>query len=623
MPDWSYRTILRPLMLAMGAERSRRLAVRTLGRLARVPFGPAAIDFLGHMRADGKLRMRFGARELPGPIALGALIDPRGECVNAFARFGAGLIEVGPVAERGTEVVPDWRVDLGGRTITSAATTVVGVDELEANLKRAAVPVAVRIAERDPAAVRRIVRRLQDYAAVFVVETAEQLAAAEGTRPVLLAVNADGPCAPSRVSGVWIRGELARVEACVRAFRAEDPEMLIIAAGVVEPEDARGLLDAGANVAAVDAGLVISGPGLIKRCNEALLSTLPHEEEPEPFSLEAARRAWFWALFLGIGMFAGGLLAIVIASTRVVLPYDESLCGMTRGQLAALNPRLLPFMAHDRVSLAGTMLSIGIFYAALGWFGVRRGAHWAHVTVIVSSAVGFFSFFSFLGFGYFDPFHAFVTAILTQFTLLCMVLPRSAPLPPQPEWRESAAWRRGLWGQLLFIFLGVGLTGAGLVMTLIACTWVFVDTDLAYMRTTAAQLRLSYERLVPLVAHDRASLGGMLIANGITVWLSAQWGFRAGARWLWLALAWGGNIAFASAVAVHVVVGYGAPLHLLPAFAGWVLWNVALALSREWLAETRNDSATMPVEIPQTLSVAGGPFSVNPRPGETAQTTDN
>jgi len=46
-------------------------------------------------------------------------------------------------------------------------------------------------------------------------------------------------------------------------------------------------------------------------------------------------------------------------------------------------------------------------------------------------------------------------------------------------------------------------------------------------------------------AHDRATLGGMLISNGLAVWLAAQWGFRAGARWLWIALAWSGNLAFA------------------------------------------------------------------------------
>jgi len=223
------------------------------------------------------------------------------------------------------------------------------------------------------------------------------------------------------------------------------------------------------------------------------------------------------------------MMAMIVATTRVVLPYDEAMTGMSRAQLASLNPRLLSFMRHDRVSLAGTMLSVGIFYAFLAWFGIRHGSHWAHVTVIVSAAVGFLTFFLFLGFGYFDPFHAFVTAILTQFTLLLMTMQPSPAQPSQPEWRETSAWRRGQWGQLLFILIGAGLSAGGLVISLIGCTSVFVHTDLEFMRITAAQLRVLNERVLPLVAHDRASLGGMLMANGVAIWLSAQWGFRAGA----------------------------------------------------------------------------------------------
>jgi hypothetical protein len=385
-------------------------------------------------------------------------------------------------------------------------------------------------------------------------------------------------------SGVWVRGTTEETVACVRSLRLRlSGEAILVAGGVTEAVDVQRLLDAGADVAAIDAGLICSGPGLVKRCNETLLSAMP-ATEPEPLSLLAARRAWFWGLLLGVAMIAGGLLALVIASTRVVLPYDERMSGLSPAQLDALNPRLLAFMAHDRVSLAGTMISVGIFYVALAWWGIRRGAHWAHVTLIASATVGFLSFFFFLGFGYFDPFHAFVTAILTQFTLLCMAMQTSAPQPPVPELRESGAWRRGMWGQLLFILIGAGLTGAGLVISLIGCTSVFVETDLHFLETTAAQLRQSYETLVPLVAHDRASLGGMLLANGVTVWLSAQWGFRAGNRWLWHALAWGGNIAFACAVVVHIAVGYGAPLHLAPAFLGWLAWNVALALTHAWLS---------------------------------------
>ena len=567
MPDWSYRTVLRPLMLAFGPERARRLATATLATLAKFPFGPAAIDFLGHMRADERLRTRLGGIELAGPIALGSMIDPSGKAVDAFARFGVGLIEVGPVVDNGREqgngLVPEWHVDLEKRAIEASGEITVGVDEVAKNLeaRRSDTPICVRIGTDDPASIARIIQRLQPHAAMFRV--GENLQGID--------------------NGVWLSGDVdtGRI-ASLRSTLGNDA--WIVAGGVTEPEDARRLLDAGASIAVVDAGLVVSGPGLIKRCNEALLARLPASAKPEPLTMDAARRAWFWALLLGVAMFAGGLLAIAIASTRVVLPYDESLSGMTRAELSRLNPRLLAFMAHDRASLAGTMLSIGIFYSALAWSGIRRGAHWAQVTVIASATVGFLTFFFFLGFGYFDPFHAFVTTILGQFTLLCLVLQPSPPQPGVPEWRETAAWRRGQWGQLLFILIGAGLTGAGLMISAIGCTAVFVQTDLEFMRTTREQLHHSYETLVPLVAHDRASLGGMLIANGIAVWLSAQWGFRAGARWLWVALAWGGNIAFACATAVHIVVGYHSPLHLAPALVGWGAWNVALLLTRGWLA---------------------------------------
>lgn len=588
MPDWSYRTVLRPLMLALGAERSRRLATATLRTLGRLPFGVQAIDFLGHMRADPRLRTRVGTLDLAGPVALGALIDPRGEALAAFARFGVGMIEVGPVAETSSQAVPSWRVDVERGSIEGGE-IVAGVDEVARNLVGSAVPVCVHLAKQDGAAVRRIVGRLRAHAAMFVVDPSN-VEDALGEWPVL----SRGAVHP-KAAGVWLRGDATAVREVAAADR------IVVAAGARNPAEVRELLDAGANVAVVDAGLVCSGPGLIKRCNEALLSAKYGRSfdfaqddtgvAQDDSVLDAARRSWFWAVVMGVSMFGGGLLAAVIASTRVVLPYDESLCGLTRAQMAAVNPRLLPFMAHDRVSLAGVMLSIGIFYTALGWRGVRRGAHWAQVAVIASATIGALSFFSFLGFGYFDPFHAFVTAILTQFLLLCMVLPPSPAQPPAPEWREDGAWRRGQWGQLLFILLGIGITGAGAVITIVGCTRVFVETDLAFMRTTAAQLALSYERLVPLVAHDRASLGGMLIANGICVWLSAQWGFRRGERWLWLALAWGGNVAFACAVAVHLVVGYDEFLHLTPAFLGWFVWNLALMLTRPWLSDGSRKAA--------------------------------
>src|SRR6516162_7782976 len=196
--------------------------------------------------------------------------------------------------------------------------------------------------------------------------------------------------------------------------------------------------------------------------HDALPSSAPIENWP---TVSPAETSWFWALLLGISMFVGGLLALVIASTSVVLPYDETFSGLTRAQLAAINDRLLYFMAHDRVSLAGTMIAVGVLYVQLAFFGIRRGRCWARVTVLVSAFAGFGSFFLFLGFGYFDPFHAFVTAIL--FPLLLLALhsgpsPRVQAVPPnlREDWRR----RWGLWGRLLFGLQGTALIGAGLVI---------------------------------------------------------------------------------------------------------------------------------------------------------------
>jgi hypothetical protein len=289
-------------------------------------------------------------------------------------------------------------------------------------------------------------------------------------------------------------------------------------------------------------------------------------------------------------MLLGGLLALGIAATRVVLPYDEALAGMTREQLAAVNPRLLAFMAHDRVTLAGTMVSVGALYLGLSLSGIRRGLHWARMAVLSSAFSGFGSFFLFLGFGYFDPFHAFVTAVLFQFLLHGLQARLSAAaVPPPPNLHDDWRWRRSLWGQLLFVVQGGVLVVAGLVIAVIGMTSVFVPEDLEFMQTTAEVLAAANPRLVPLVAHDRATFGGMLIACGIAVLLPALWGYRQGARWLWWTLLAGGTAGYAAAIGVHLAVGYTNLWHLAPAFAGAALLAAGLVLSFPYLCR---DAAT-------------------------------
>src|SRR5262249_36036507 len=103
---------------------------------------------------------------------------------------------------------------------------------------------------------------------------------------------------------------------------------------------------------------------------------------------------------------------MLIAATRVILPYDEAFVRLDKDAVHAVNPRLLGSLTPDRVSLAGAMIATGVLYLGLSLGGIRRGLPWAWQAVFASAIVGFASFFLFLLYGYLDPFHAFGTAIL-------------------------------------------------------------------------------------------------------------------------------------------------------------------------------------------------------------------
>jgi dihydroorotate dehydrogenase len=285
-------------------------------------------------------------------------------------------------------------------------------------------------------------------------------------------------------------------------------------------------------------------------------------------------------------MLVGGVLAWAVAATRVVLPYDEAFLGLDRVNLTLINARLLAFMAHDRVALAGTMLSIGVLYAGLAGWGVRDGARWAWRVVVGSAAVGFASFFLFLGFGYFDPLHAAVSVPLLVLFLLGL---RNAPPPgavgsAYPSLRNDRRWHLALWGQLTFVSLGVGLIAAGAAIATIGVGGVLVPEDVHFLGAPAEALRAANARLLPLVAHDRAGFGGALVSDGICVLLTSLWGFRRGARWVWWMLLLSGVPGFGAALGVHLAIGYLELTHVAPAIVGAILFSLGLTLSHAYLS---------------------------------------
>lgn len=406
-------------------------------------------------------------------------------------------------------------------------------------------------------------------------------------------VHADSPFAGWLLNFDDVDQAVDGLPAMVRRLSVNaDQELTIVRAKVCEPYDALRLRQAGADVVLLDEGLPVAGPGLPKRINAAELATQRAALKASTAfdaagcpQIPAPQQSWLWGLLLGIALTLGGIMALAIGSTRVVLPYDEEFLGMLREEICAINPQLLPFMSHDRVTLAGTMLALGPLYCLLAWFADRTGQHWAKVAWVASAFIGFFSFFSFLGFGYFDPFHAFISVVLFQLTLFGLRSDQQPYRLVEYDLHNSSRWRRALWGQLLMVIHGAAILIAGVVISGFGMTTVFVSQDLEFMNTTRDALLSANPRLVPLVAHDRASFGGMLLATGLTVLLTALWGWQRGRRWLWWSLAFTGTTAYGCALAIHWSVGYTSLVHLLPAYGGLAALWLSLLLSRGWMFE--------------------------------------
>src|SRR5437667_9797737 len=66
----------------------------------------------------------------------------------------------------------------------------------------------------------------------------------------------------------------------------------------------------------------------------------------------------------------------------------QTLNGITRDNLNALNPAIMHYIGHLHVATAGFIAATGIAVAALSWYGVRRGEWWAGIAAVVSPVVG-------------------------------------------------------------------------------------------------------------------------------------------------------------------------------------------------------------------------------------------
>ena len=280
--------------------------------------------------------------------------------------------------------------------------------------------------------------------------------------------------------------------------------------------------------------------------------------------------------------FSGGF-AIFLAATGEFLPQDVHYLGMTAGDLCRLaGCRIVDFMIHDRAAWGGSLFGIGVIYAWVILFPLRRGDAWAWWLLALSGSIGFLTFLAYLGYGYLDTWHGLGTLLLVPVFVAGLwktrhrrvgVSVRELLRPAAPLFDRS---RRGL-GRLVLIAGAAGSAGGGLLILGIGVTDIFVPEDLEFMGRSAGELRSIDDRLVPLMAHDRAGFGGAVLTLSLTT-LGCLWKNRL-TRDLWQAVAIAGGASLSAAIGVHFIVGYTDIWHLLPALSAAAALVIGLTIA--------------------------------------------
>ena len=86
-------------------------------------------------------------------------------------------------------------------------------------------------------------------------------------------------------------------------------------------------------------------------------------------------------LAMAVGMIGAGMTIQVIGMTHVFVETDLAFMGLDRGQLDAINPRLIPLIAHDRAGFGGATATAGLLTFASVWWGTPSRSLWQALLV--------------------------------------------------------------------------------------------------------------------------------------------------------------------------------------------------------------------------------------------------
>lgn len=286
----------------------------------------------------------------------------------------------------------------------------------------------------------------------------------------------------------------------------------------------------------------------------------------------------------GLGLILAGCFGLFLAISGEFLPHDERFLGMTAKDLCAMHGcRVVHFMIHDRASLGGALVGLGLLYLWLVASPLRQNQAWSWWVLLITGLVGAASFFGYLAYGYLDYWHAAASTVLLGGQAIGLVrvwrmLPgrKGIDCLLKSCYHPPLASPAGL-GRACLLVTACGMTAGGLVILVAGMTCVFVPQDIKYLGVSVAELNGLNPRLVPLIAHDRAGFGGVVCCVGLAMFLCLWCGTPSRALWEVLLLV--GVVGFGTAITVHPAIGYDDPVHLGPAVAGAAAYLAGLSLS--------------------------------------------
>ncbi|CAG9622172.1 Dihydroorotate dehydrogenase (quinone) [Sutcliffiella rhizosphaerae] len=579
MPDWSYHGIFSPFLRKLPAKTSREFIHRGMNTIASLPFnlGHHIINFLGREETHSSLEKRQLGAVFINPMGLSGKVDPLLSGTRAFSNLGFGFLEVGPITRYQTESTTAPKVNIEAKTILFSDESVSYESALQILIKLPKKqPLFARL-EGTPTEINEMAKGLEPFVDGFIVSTPDIHSFSE--KSILLSTSNLAPSTLSPFHGIVLEESegMEKLLQQVRYLKTIGYKGTIITSGgVMEPVHGLHLLDAGADLIMLREGYVFSGPGLPKRIKEVLLQRSNYFYPPPS--------GWFSYWLFGLFILLGGILALLFSLTSIILPYDEFFLGMKKEDIWAFNERIMLFMAHDRMTLAGTMISGGIVYMQLAKFGVKQHLKWAKQAIDVAAILGFLGIFAFIGYGYFDWLHLLFWLILLPFYVYGFWKTRSLiGTPTSPNLYNDRIWKIGIYGQLSFVLLGFSFVIGGIIISIIGVSSVFVQTDLQYICMPPEMLESFNANLIPVLAHDRAGFGSALLSVGLLVLMLGLWRYQQGNRWVWWTYLIGGIPAFFAGVYIHFAIGYTTFIHLAPAYFALVLYVTGLLLTYKYL----------------------------------------